>query len=211
MTKTTPKMKNKTALILIAVALCIGLISGVFIHRGYVMKHFPTVQHDTVTVWKTAEISSPAPTESHKADTPISLPASDVKPSPRDSSLVEILPDIVTIQGKLADSISYKVVMNGVQPRLESLAISYPERAITRTVAVPYKGWKASLKGEIFAVPAQTFSAYAFTGIEFSYHTSIFHFGIDAGCAELYNSGQGWGLSPYLGGSVTIDLYKFSR
>lgn len=202
-------MKIKTFAISVAAALLVGLISGVFIHRGYVLKHSSPVQRDTVTVWKTTEVIRPVPIESHVGDTPISLPAERFTRSATDSTLLEALPDMVTFRDSLENGTKYTAVLSGIKPSIEALSISYPQRTITNTVTVPYKGWDMGLKAEAFATGQNDFSALFFTGVEFAYNTGALHIGIDAGCTEQYFRPSGWAFAPYVGASLKIDLFHF--
>ncbi|MBQ9474674.1 MAG: hypothetical protein IJU69_00250 [Bacteroidales bacterium] len=204
-------MKSKWVIVLVSAALLIGLLSGIFIHRGYALKHSLSVRRDTVTVWKTVEVIRPEPVESHQGGVPISLPKGRFIVSDKDSTTLQALPDILTFKGTLEDSVSYKAVVSGLQPALESLTLSYPSRTITNTVTIPYKGWDMAVKADAFCIGRQDFSAFFFTGIEFAYNAGPFHIGIDTGCLENYSASQGgWQFAPYAGASLKIELFQFN-
>lgn len=201
-------MKAKTFTISIAAALLVGLISGIFIHRGYVLKHSSPVQCDTVTVWMTTEVSHPEPIESHVGKTPISLPAERFTRSAADSTLLEALPDMVTFRDSLDNGTKYTAVLSGIKPSIEALSISYPQRTITKSVPAPYKGWMLSATADIGAYAAPQISVATKAALEVSYNTGPLHVALQGGIISTPTSGS-WRPSPYIGARLTVDIYRF--
>lgn len=202
-------MKIKLASILITIAFAIGLISGAFIHRGYVQRQTRPVQSDTTIVQKHIDITMPEPAESHVDETPISVPVADLKPVPGDTTVVQILPEVKTYRDTLADGTTYTAIVSGVQPSLQSLSLAYPERTITNTVQKPFKGWTLSAEADARLAGTASMGFYAFTGVELAYNVGPFHVGVDAGLSEFRAAQGPWQLSPYIGARVRIDILRF--
>lgn len=203
----TKKTKIQLLSIAAAVLFLVGVISGCLIHRGYVRAHQPPVQRDTVTIWKTVGTVDPAPQESHKGQTPISIPASEVTPT-KDSSAYLVHPDVVTWRDTLSGGVSYQIQITGVQPTLSSMDIRYPEHTVTNTVYKPYEGWLFSITGTGGLTSYQPLAVSAIVGPELSYNKGIFHFGIQGGALIEYTPGANATFTPYVGGRLTIDIAR---
>lgn len=202
-------MKTKLIAILITIAFFIGLISGAFIHRGYVQRQTRPIQSDTTILLKQIDITMPEPKESHVDETPISVPLAELKPVPGNNTVAQILPEVKTYSDTLSDGTTYTATVSGVQPSLQSLSLKYPERTITNTVMKPYKGWTLSAVADAKLSGTASMGFYAFTGAELAYNTGPFHIGIDAGLSEFRTNKEPWQLSPYIGVSVRIDIIRF--
>ena len=206
--------KNKIILAASAAALLFltGMISGCLIHRSYVRAHQLPVQRDTVTKWRTATTESPAPTESHKGTDPVSIPVSELTPS-QDSSAVLVQQDIRTYDDTLSNGASYHIQISGIQPNLDAVQFTYPERTITNTITNtrPYEGWILSASGSTAITGFQPFKGSAVFGPEISYNKGIFHFAIQTGAYMEYGKDIKTSFSPYGGARLTLDIVRFNK
>lgn len=200
-------MKAKHLAIIIAVVFLLGALSGALIHRAFVR---PIVEKvDTVTVWKTAELDSLPKVIDTKPAPPsvpdIVIPTEQLTPS-QDSSSVSVRPEVTTVSGTLSGGLTYQAQLIGLQPAIQSLQVSYPERQLTKTVLAPYKGWMLSATTDAFLYSSPKIQFSTKAGLETSYNTGPFHFGVQAGV--LVTRSDAWNVSPYIGGRVTIDIFK---
>lgn len=202
-------LKNKIILLAVAILLvyALGALSGAALHRAWTRQDAPP-QTDTATVWKTAEALPAVDTVSttKAQDTaPISVPAEEVVFS-SDSSTVNIVPDRVTVTGTISGGGRYQATLLGVQPSLQSLQVTYPEHFITTSVYKPYKGWLLSATASSMISGITPVRSVSLVGLETSYNTGRFHFGIQGGVAFEYSGS--WNTSPYIGVRATFDIAR---
>ena len=205
----TMTLKNKIILLSVAVTLIyiLGALSGAALHRAWTRTDDKPAT-DTVTVWRTAEASPAVDTVSttKAQDTaPISVPAEEVVFTP-DSSAVEIAPDLVTITGTLSGGGKYSAQLLGVQPSLQHLQVSYPERLVSNTKYKPYNGWLLSATASSYLDGIRPVRSVSLVGLETSYNTGPLHIGIQGGAAFDYSGS--WNISPYIGARLTIDISR---
>ena len=194
----TMTLKNKIILLSVAVTLIyiLGALSGAALHRAWTRTDDKPAT-DTVTVWRTAE-ASPA------VDT-VSTTKAEVVFTP-DSSAVEIAPDLVTITGTLSGGGKYSAQLLGVQPSLQHLQVSYPERLVSNTKYKPYNGWLLSATASSYLDGIRPVRSVSLVGLETSYNTGPLHIGIQGGAAFDYSGS--WNISPYIGARLTIDIIR---
>lgn len=200
-------MKAKHLAIIIAVVFLLGALSGALVHRAF---NRPIVTKvDTVTVWKTAALDSlPKTVETKPAPASIPdivIPTEQLTPS-QDSSSVSVRPQMTTVSGTLSGGLTYQAQLTGIQPSIQSLQVSYPETQVTKTVLAPYKGWLLSATTDAFLYTSPKIQFSTKAGLETSYNTGPFHFGVQAGV--LVTRSDSWNVSPYIGARVTIDIFK---
>lgn len=200
---------KKTWLIIAAILLYIlGTIHGAHIHQVWTRSELQQI--DTTTVMRTATldsipqtvISRPAPAE---AD-PVIVSPERILNSQKDTTMVHIKPEVVEVSGKLTDGVTYQAILSGVQPSLQNLSISYPERTITKTVTKPYKGWIVSATADVAGYITPQFNPMAKVALETTYNTGPLHIGLQAGA--IFTPGP-WHASPYIGARFTVDIFKF--
>lgn len=203
--------KNKKWAIIAALILyALGTISGALLHRHWTK---PIIQQtDTTTVTKTAVLDTlhqtvtplPVPDDAP----PVIVPASKVERDETDTTHYRITPDVLQVSGNLSDGLAYHATLTGVQPSLQTLTITYPERTITKSVAEPYKGWMLSATADIGAYAAPQITVATKAALELSYNTGPLHVALQGGIISTPTSGS-WRPSPYIGARLTVDIYRF--
>lgn len=206
-------MKNKVIAIVGAV-LCFALfLSGYFLgdYTRKLRTPEPTEKRDTVIIEKTVEAIAPDPVTTHPS-APVVLPAGSFEVL-SDSTLVAQA-EIKEYRDTLADGTRYTATVSGVSAKLESLQITYPSTVVTRTLTTtkPYEGWLLSVTSNNAVACSLKASLCSVNALEFSYNKGPFHLGLQGGVlVEKPFCQQGVSVQPYLGGRITIDIYKFSR
>lgn len=202
------RTKLYIAIAFLAVFL-VGAFTGAEIHRKWTKPD--VVQVDTATTIRGADLIS-SQTEvvpdTKPAQPAVIIPAERIQKS--DSTGVQVKPEAIKVSGQLTGGIKYNAVLTGVQPAIQSLHVDYPERLITKTVQRPYQGWLLSATTDIGVTGFSPFYANARAAIEFSYNTGPFHFGLQGGALAENFSGK-WGVRPYIGGRITIDILQFKN
>lgn len=195
---------------IIAVVLALLCFSGGWISHKRIVRPDITTRTDTVYVETLATFDSPTE-ESASPAPPVLVPRGSVLPT-ADSSVVAVQAETKTYRDTTSGA-AIEVIVSGVQPKLESASVRYlsPQVTTTRTVYQPYEGWKMSLKAEMATLSSPAFTALGYTALEFSYHKSVFHLSIDAGCSETYTAGGPWKFAPYVGAGITVDICNLSR
>lgn len=202
-------MKNK----IIAVLCVVLFISGFFLGDRTRMRltPVPTEKTDTVTVEKTVEVPVPVPVATAPAG-PVTLPAGSYEI--QNDSTVVAQAEVKEYRDTLEDGTHYAATITGIEAKLESLQISYPSTLVTRTLTVTkqYEGWLLSVTSNNAISCAQAPVLCSVNALECSYNKGPFHFGLQGGAlVEKPFCQKGVAVRPYLGGRITIDLYKFNR
>lgn len=200
-------MKNKTAAVLLAVALVTGFLAGLLAHSRYQARHTPEPRVDTVYVARSAAVTSPAPVDSARRPDlpPAVIPSDRILPSPDSSAAVLVEKETLTYRDTLAKGVVATAVITGIQPSLDHLQITWPETTVTRTNYKPLDGWALGLSAS-GAYATTSFVTGSFT---LSYTAGPARFRLDAGV--LYQPRMEPRLSPYVGGGVEITLFRFRR
>lgn len=205
-------MSKKIYWIILPVIGVLCAVVGYYIRKAVEQPIEVSTWADTVYLTRTVEVPIGYPVTVKPAE-PISIDSSEIVPSV-DSSRIMIKADVHTYTDTL-NGIRYQAVVSGIHPALEYLQLSYPERTITQqtTVIKPYRGWKMSavstnvLSGDFSLAKFQSF-----TGLEFSYNTGPFAFGLQGGLQvekPLSKTSQNTSFLPYAGARIEIDILKF--
>lgn len=206
-------MKTKYKIIIAAAALVAFFALGYYTRKVTTKPVETGTKVDTVTVWRTAAASDPDPVDVRPA-APVPVSKDSLRPAPQDSSAVLVPAETRTYRDTLSDGTSYEAVVTGVRPVLSSISFNYPSSTITKTVTVvkPYEGWLLSVTSNNAVTKEACWGLTSQTCLEVSYNTGPFHFGLQGGLQiEKPFQAKGASLSPYLGGRITVDLYKFGR
>lgn len=193
----------KTLILLIAI-FGFGIITGVLTTSRHYRSH-TTSRTDTLYIERTIEAPiSDAKIESHKSQVLADIPREDIKIS-ADSSIVSVSKDSVIYKGvEPVSGATYEATVTGVQPSLDKLQFTIPERIVTKTVVKPYTGWSIGVFGD------GTYQQYKFdakAGFYASYTAGPFCLHFDAG-AIWTDLGPNNVISPYIGAGVRMELFR---
>lgn len=201
-------MKTKHIIILAVAIFLLGALSGGFLQHSWDMRSLDRT--DTVTVWKPAVLDTASmvatTVEAPPSVPPVVIPAKHVEMS-KDSTTVQIRPQLTTVSGSLSGGLTYQAQLTGIQPQLQSLQVFYPETTRQKTLREPYKGWLVSATSSIAAFSAPQFQAFGTAGLEVSYNVGRFHVGLQGGAAGNW-SPSGYQVYPYVGGRITFDIFR---
>ena len=175
---------NKRTLFYIILTLSLLLLlsaflGGIFTHKAWVREH--TSPPDTVTVSRIEYVDRPVPVE--KTPAPDSIPSVKVKkediiPS-KDTSAVEIRPEVTTYRDTLDSGVSYDITVSGVGAQLQDLRLWWPQKTMVQTK--PFKGWSVDLVGRGLVSDVSVAGLSGFAGVEVGYTSDRFSFGIGPG------------------------------
>ncbi len=201
-------MKSRYIIIAAVVIFLLGALSGGLLQHSWDMRQIDRV--DTVTVWKPASLDTSSMVATTKpappSAPPVVIPSDRIEKS-EDTTSVRIRPEIVSVSGSLSGGLTYQAELTGVKPAIQALQVNYPETTVTTTLSKPYRGWmlSATTAGAAYAAPQLT--TFSTVAIETSYNVGRLHIGLQGGVAHTWSPG-GQQLHPYLGGRVTIDLFR---
>ena len=192
---------SKYILIAALTALVIGLAVGIGSTSRYYSRQ-ETTPADTVYVERTIEVNtSEAEREQLPSTGTVSIPKESI--SSTDSSTIAIKKDSVRVSGtEPISGATYEAVITGVQPDLNNLRITVPERVVTKTVTKPQTGWSLGIFADAYYYG--NFDARA--GLYTSYTAGPFCIHLDVG-AMYSNIGPNKAVNPFVGAGIKIQLY----
>lgn len=190
---------SKYILIAALTALVIGLAVGIGSTSKYYCRQ-TTTQADTVFVERIIEVNT---SEAERVQLPsagtVSIPKSIIS---FDSSTIAIKKDSVRVSGiEPITGATYEAIITGVQPDLNNLRITVPERVVTRTVTKPQTGWSLGIFADTYYFNQLDIRA----GLYASYTSGPFCIHLDVGA--MYNIGPNKAVSPFVGAGIKIQLY----
>lgn len=192
---------SKYILIAALTALVIGLAVGIGSTSRYYSRQ-ETTPADTVYVERTIEVNtSEAEREQLPSTGTVSIQKESISFS--DSSTIAIKKDSVRVSGtEPISGATYEAVITGVQPDLNNLRITVPERVVTKTVTKPQTGWSLGIFADAYYY--SNFDARA--GLYTSYTAGPFCIHLDVG-AMYSNIGPNKAVNPFVGAGIKIQLY----
>lgn len=192
---------SKYILIAALTALVIGLAVGIGSTSRYYCRQ-ETTPADTVYVERTIEMNTSTAERKQLPSTgTVSIPKESISSS--DSSTVAIKKDSVRVSGtEPISGATYEAVITGVQPDLNNLRITVPERVVTKTVTKPQTGWSLGIFADAYYY--SNFDARA--GLYTSYTAGPFCIHLDVG-AMYSNIGPNKAVNPFVGAGIKIQLY----
>lgn len=205
-------MKSKLIAAAVILLLAAGFLSGFFVHRAWFTPRISEARVDTLYIEHTVEIDRPVPAESRPAGKDISIAAASLSSISKDSISAPAV--IVTYRDTLSSGLAYSATISGIEPKLENLQISSLQTVITKTNVVekPFKGWLFSVTSNNAIHNCGSWALCSQNALEVSYNAGPFHAGLQGGILVQKPFCQNaTSVSPYLGGRITIDLYKISR
>ena len=199
-------MSNKQIIIFILLIAVFGF--GILLGAGMTSRHYR--RHaisavDTLYVERTIEIPvSNATKDIYKSKSFAELPKKELQPT-ADTSVFSIRKDSVIVKGiEPLSGAKYEATVTGIQPTLERLNFTIPERVVTKTIVKPLSGWSIGIFGDGIY---QQYKFDAKAGLYASYTAGPFCLHFDAG-AIWSDLGPNNAISPYIGAGVRIELFR---
>lgn len=195
---------NKIILAIALIAFIAGLCTGVGTTSGYI-RHHTSYDADTVYVERLIEVTaSNATKDIYKSKSFAELPKKELQPT-ADTSVFSIRKDSVIVKGiEPLSGAKYEATVTGIQPTLERLNFTIPERVVTKTIVKPLSGWSIGIFGDGIY---QQYKFDAKAGLYASYTAGPFCLHFDAG-AIWSDLGPNNAISPYIGAGVRIELFR---